>query len=233
MIEIVYALVVTHITIVCVTLYLHRGVTHQALTFNPLMEHFMRFWLWLTTGMVTKEWVAIHRKHHAFTEMPKDPHSPANHGILRVLFGGVAYYKRAAKDPKTMEYGWRVKDDWIERNLYTPYSWVGIFLLLPLLNVLTFGMTGIIIWLVQLIWIPFFAAGVINGLGHFFGYRSHDTRDRSTNIVPFGILVGGEELHNNHHKYPMRAKLSDKWFEFDIGWMWIQIFSRLNLVKVK
>lgn len=233
MIELIYILVATHITIVCVTLFLHRGQAHLGLTFNPVVSHFMRFWLWLTTGMVTKEWVAVHRKHHRFTDKPEDPHSPTNHGLLRLLFNGVYYYKQAAKDKNMIaEYGKRTPDDWVENNIYTPYSWAGIFIVLPIIDLCLFGLSGMIVWLVQVVWIPFWAAGVINGLGHFAGYRNYSIEDRSTNIFPWGILIGGEELHNNHHQKPYSPKLSHKIWEFDIGWLWITILNWLHLVKI-
>jgi stearoyl-CoA desaturase (Delta-9 desaturase) len=228
------ALVLTHITIASVTIYLHRCQAHRALELHPLVSHFFRFWLWLTTGMVTKEWAAIHRKHHAKVETADDPHSPQVHGINRVLWLGVFLYVKEAHNAETMErYGHGTPDDWMERNVYTPYSAWGVFLLLAV-NLLIFGVVpGVLIWLTQIAWIPFWAAGVINGVGHYFGYRSYDVADASTNIVPWGILIGGEELHNNHHAFAASAKLSSKWYEFDIGWMYICILESLGLATVK
>jgi stearoyl-CoA desaturase (delta-9 desaturase) len=228
------ALVLTHNTIASVTIYLHRCQAHRALELHPLVSHFFRFWLWLTTGMVTKEWAAIHRKHHAKVETADDPHSPQVHGINRVLWLGVFLYVKEAHNAETMQrYGHGTPDDWMERNVYTPYSAWGVFLLLAL-NLLIFGVVpGVLIWLTQIAWIPFWAAGVINGVGHYFGYRSYDVADASTNIVPWGILIGGEELHNNHHAFAASAKLSSKWYEFDIGWMYICILESLGLATVK
>ena len=233
MIEILYTLITTHITIVCVTVFLHRGQAHRGLTFHPLLSHFMRFWLWLTTGMITKQWVAIHRKHHRFCEQTQDPHSPKHYGLLRVLFGGALLYHEASKDKDMVNtYGVGTPDDWVELHLYTPHSRLGIGILL-LLNTWIFGWTGAIVWLVQMIWIPFWAAGVINGIGHWWGYRNGETKDHSRNIVPWGIVIGGEELHNNHHLEPASPRLSKKWYEFDIGWMWLTLFRWLKLVKLK
>lgn len=229
----IYTLIVTHITIVCVTLYLHRGQAHRGIEFHPVVEHFMRFWLWLTTGMVTKEWVAIHRKHHRYTETEGDPHSPHVYGIWRVLFGGALLYKNAAKNYAMVEaYGVGTPNDWIEKNLYTKYSKLG-FTLLLILNTLLFNGWGIVIWLIQMAWIPFWAAGVVNGIGHYFGYRNSDTKDKSKNIIPLGFIIGGEELHNNHHDTPASPKLSRKWFEFDIGWMWLNILIKFNLARLR
>jgi stearoyl-CoA desaturase (delta-9 desaturase) len=228
------ALVLTHITIASVTIYLHRCQAHRALDLHPLVSHFFRFWLWLTTGMVTKEWAAIHRKHHAKVETADDPHSPQVHGINRVLWLGVFLYVKEAHNQETMErYGHGTPDDWMERNVYTRHSVWGVFVLLAL-NLVVFGVVpGLLIWLTQIAWIPFWAAGVINGIGHYFGYRSYDVADASTNIVPWGILIGGEELHNNHHAFAASAKLSSKWYEFDIGWMYICILESLGLATVK
>jgi len=228
------ALVLTHITIASVTIYLHRCQAHRALDLHPLVSHFFRFWLWLTTGMVTKEWAAIHRKHHAKVETADDPHSPQVHGINRVLWLGVFLYVKEAHNQETMErYGHGTPDDWMERNVYTRHSVWGVFVLLAL-NLVVFGvLPGLLIWLTQIAWIPFWAAGVINGIGHYFGYRSYDVADASTNIVPWGILIGGEELHNNHHAFAASAKLSSKWYEFDIGWMYICIMESLGLATVK
>src|SRR5574339_92792 len=229
-----YTLVVTHITIAAVTIYLHRCQAHRALELHPSVSHFFRFWLWLTTGMVTKEWAAIHRKHHAKVETPEDPHSPQQEGINRVLWLGVFLYVKEAYVKETMErYGHGTPDDWLERKVYTPHSVSGVMVLLAL-NLLVFGVVpGVLIWLTQIAWIPFWAAGVINGVGHYFGYRSYDVEDASTNILPWGILIGGEELHNNHHAFAASAKLSSKWYEFDIGWMYICILESLGLATVK
>jgi stearoyl-CoA desaturase (delta-9 desaturase) len=228
---IIATLVMTHITIVCVTVFLHRGQAHRGLIFHPILAHFMRFWLWLTTGMTTKEWVAIHRKHHAFTEQSEDPHSPHVYGIWRVLFGGALLYSQAAKDTEMVEkFGVGTPDDWLERNVYTPYNFYGIALML-LIDLALFGPVGFLVWGVQMFWIPFWAAGVINGVAHYIGYRNGTTRDDSRNLLPWGIVVGGEELHNNHHLDPANVKLSKQWWEFDIGYAWIRLFKLLRLVK--
>ena len=233
MTELLYTLIVTHITIACVTLYLHRGQAHKSVTFHPVIEHFMRAWLWLTTGMVTKQWVAIHRKHHRYSDRAGDPHSPHVYGIGQVFFRGAWLYHEASKDKDMVStYGRGTPADWLEHNVYSAHSRLGIGILF-LLNTLVFGWWGILIWAVQMIWIPFWAAGVINGVGHWIGYRNGHTKDHSNNISPWGIVVGGEELHNNHHLDPASAKLSKNWWEFDIGWMWIKIFESLRLVKVK
>jgi stearoyl-CoA desaturase (Delta-9 desaturase) len=233
MIEIIYTLIVTHITIMCVTLYLHRGVTHRAITIDPRLAHFMRFWLWLTTGMVTKEWVAIHRKHHQLSDQEGDPHSPQIYGIWRVLFGGAVLYTQASKNKDMVKrLGVGAPDDWMENNFYGKYSNYGILLML-LIDVLLFGWTGCLVWAVQMMWIPFWAAGVINGLAHYIGYRNYETKDTARNLFPFGVWIGGEELHNNHHNNGAAAKFSNKWYEFDIGWMYIKVFERLGLVKVR
>ena len=230
---ILYTLLLTHITIVCVTLYLHRSQAHRGVTFHPAVAHFMRAWLWLTTGMVTKQWVAVHRKHHRFCEQAEDPHSPVHYGIGRVLFQGALLYHAASKDKAMVDsYGAGTPDDWIERNVYTPHSRLGIGLCL-VLNVIVFGGIGAIVWLVQMLWIPIWAAGVINGIGHWWGYRNGDTRDQSRNIVPIGILIGGEELHNSHHLDPASPKLSIHWWEFDIGWMYICILRFFGLAKLR
>ncbi len=229
----VVALILTHITIASVTIYLHRSQSHRALEVHLAIAHFFRFWLWLTTGMVTKEWVAIHRKHHAKVETTEDPHSPQAHGIETVFWKGSELYRAEAKNLETLEkYGHGTPDDWIERNLYTPYSWQGVGLMLAV-NLVLFGALGATIWAVQMLWIPITAAGVINGIGHYWGYRSYACADASTNIVPWGILIGGEELHNNHHAYATSAKLSSRWYEFDIGWMYIQILAKLGLADVR
>lgn len=233
MLILLYTLVVTHITIVCVTLYLHRGQAHRGLIFNPILSHFMRFWLWLTTGMVTKQWVAIHRKHHRFTELEGDPHSPHIYGIKTVLWKGAFLYHTASKDRAMVQsYGAGTPDDWIERNLYTPHSQLGVWILL-VINLLLFGLWGWLVWLVQIIWIPFWAAGVVNGLGHWWGYRNTNTNDKSTNLIPWGIVIGGEELHNNHHADPASPKLSQKWWEVDIGWIYINVFKHLHLISIR
>jgi stearoyl-CoA desaturase (Delta-9 desaturase) len=234
--NVVAALALTHITIAAVTIFLHRCQAHRALDLHPLVSHFFRLWLWLTTGMVTKEWAAIHRKHHAKCETVEDPHSPQIHGIKRVLWTGVLLYVKESFNGETLErYGHGTPDDWIERNIYTRFSFAGVFVLLCL-NGLVFGIVpGVLIWLVQIAWIPFWAAGVINGVGHFWGYRNWDTPapDASRNIVPWGILIGGEELHNNHHAFASSARLSSKWYEFDIGWMYICILEAFGLADVK
>ena len=232
MLEIIYTLVVTHITIICVTLFLHRGQAHRAIIFSPILSHFMRFWLWLTTGMVTKQWVAIHRKHHRFSDVEGDPHSPHVYGIKRVFFKGAVLYHEASKDKDMVNtYGVGTPADWMELHLYQPHSRLGIGLLL-LLNVFLFGWWGLLIWGIQMIWIPFWAAGVINGIGHWIGYRNGETKDYSRNISPWGIVIGGEELHNNHHLDPASARLSKNWYEFDIGWMWLTIFRYIKLAKL-
>ncbi len=230
---VIYALVVTHITIAGVTIYLHRCQAHRALDLNPVVSHFFRFWLWLTTGMITKNWTAIHRKHHARVETEEDPHSPQIYGINKVLWEGAELYRKEAKNQETKDkYGQGTPDDWLERNLYSPHDRYGISLLL-LLNFALFGFAGVTIWAVQMAWIPFFAAGVINGIGHYWGYRSFQPEDTSTNIVPWGILIGGEELHNNHHAYASSAKFSSRWYEFDVGWFYIRVMQAVGLAEVK
>ena len=233
MTELIATLVMTHITIICVTLYLHRGQAHRGIEFHPVLEHFMRAWLWLTTGMVTQQWVAIHRKHHRFSDAAGDPHTPHVYGIWQVLFRGAWLYHAASKD-KTMvdTYGRGTPADWVELHVYQPYSRLGIGILF-VLDVLVFGGWGVLIWGVQMIWIPFWAAGVINGVAHWIGYRNGKTKDHSRNIVPWGIVVGGEELHNNHHLDPASARLSKKWWEFDIGWMWLSLFRLLGLARLR
>jgi len=229
---IIIALTLTHITIASVTIFLHRHQAHRALDLHPIASHFFRFWLWLSTGMVTKEWAAIHRKHHARCETEQDPHSPRILGIKKVLWQGAELYQSEARNAETLaRYGHGTPDDWLERNVYK-YNTVGISLML-IINFLLFGPIGITIWAVQMIWIPFFAAGIINGIGHYRGYRNYEAPDASTNIVPWGIIIGGEELHNNHHTYPSSAKLSSKWWEFDIGWMYIRILEVLKLARIK
>lgn len=227
------ALVLTHITIAAVTIFLHRHQAHRALELHPVAGHFFRFWLWLTTGIVTREWTAIHRKHHAKCETPEDPHSPQVLGIRKVLREGAELYRKAAKNAETLrKYGHGTPDDWIERHLYSRYSGIGIALML-LIDLALFGAIGLTIWAVQMIWIPLFAAGIINGAGHYWGYRNFACADASTNIVPWGIMIGGEELHNNHHAYGSSARLSSKWYEFDIGWLYIRILGGLGLARVK
>src|SRR3977135_999681 len=219
---VVAALALPHVTIAAVTIYLHRCQAHRALELHPLVSHFFRLWLWLTTGMVTKEWAAIHRKHHAKCETVEDPHSPQIYGINRVLWAGVLLYVKESFNKETLErYGHGTPDDWMERNLYTRYSVFGVFAMLAADLLLFGGVPGVLIWLVQIAWIPFWAAGVINGVGHFFGYRSYDVADASTNIVPWGILIGGEELHNNHHAFASSARLSSNRYECDSGWCFI------------
>ena len=228
-----YTIVVTHITIVCVTLYLHRSQAHRGVTFHPVVAHFMRFWLWLTTGMVTKQWVAIHRKHHQYSDVPGDPHSPHVHGIWRVFTQGAVLYHEASKDKVMVNsYGVGTPADWMEHNVYSAHSRLGIGILF-LFNTLVFGWWGPLIWGIQMIWIPFWAAGVINGVAHWWGYRNGETRDRSRNLVPAGIIVGGEELHNNHHLDPANPRLSRRWFELDIGWVYIKILEKARLAKLR
>ncbi len=228
------ALVLTHITIVGVTIYLHRCQAHRALELHPVIAHFFRFWMWLTTGMVTKEWAAIHRKHHAKVETAEDPHSPQIHGINKVLWTGVVMYVKESKIKETTErYGHGTPDDWMERNVYSSHAKLGVTLM-ALIDITLFGpVSGMLVWATQIAWIPFWAAGVINGVGHWFGYTNFKVADASRNIVPWGILIGGEELHNNHHAYGTSAKLSNRWYEFDIGWMYIRIMEMLGLAHVK
>ena len=228
------ALLLTHITIVAVTLYLHRGQTHRALELHPLASHFFRLWLWLTTGMKTREWVAVHRKHHAKCETADDPHSPQILGINRVLWGGVLLYVKESARSETLErYGSGTPDDWLERNLYSKYVLLGLTTM-GVSDVLLFGIVpGVLIFVTQIAWIPFWAAGVINGVGHYFGYRNWSTEDASTNMAPWGILIGGEELHNNHHAYATSAKFSNHWYEFDIGWLYLRVLEALGLAKIK
>ncbi|ERP87913.1 aminotransferase [Marinobacter sp. ES-1] len=225
-------LVMTHITIVSVTLYLHRHSAHNALDLHPVLKHFFRFWLWLTTAQNTKEWTAIHRKHHAKCETEEDPHSPVVLGIRKVLFEGAELYAQSATPENLERYGQRTPEDWIERKVYTPYKMGGIALL-AVINLLLFGVNGIWIWAVQMMWIPLWAAGVVNGIGHYMGYRNFECADNARNISPWGILIGGEELHNNHHTYPNSAKLSRRWYEIDIGWGYIRLFQLFGLAKPK
>ncbi|NUZ05480.1 DesA family fatty acid desaturase [Piscinibacter koreensis] len=228
-----FTLVATHITIASVTIFLHRAQAHRALELHAIPSHFFRFWLWLTTGMVTKEWVAIHRKHHAKCETEDDPHSPQTRGIKTVLLTGSELYRAEAKVDETVKkFGHNTPDDWIERNLYTRYSWQGVGVML-IIDLLLFGAVGATVWAVQMLWIPITAAGIINGLGHWWGYRNFEAVDASTNISPLGLIIGGEELHNNHHTYPTSAKLSVKPYEFDIGWAYIRGLEMLGLAKVR
>jgi len=230
---VVFTLILTHITILAVTIFLHRHQAHRALELHPIISHFFRFWLWVTTGMVTREWAAVHRKHHAFADKVGDPHSPQVLGIKKVLLEGVELYRKECKNTKTIEkYGSGTPDDWIERNLYTKHSMLGIVIMLAI-NLVLFGPIGLTIWAIQMLWIPISAAGLINGIGHFWGYRNFPNPDMARNIMPWGILIGGEELHNNHHTFATSAKLSYKWYEFDLGWMWIRIFEICKLAKVK
>ncbi len=229
---ILVALLLTHITIASVTIFLHRHQAHRALDLHPIPSHFFRFWLWLTTGMVTREWAAIHRKHHAKCETAEDPHSPQIKGIRKVLLEGAELYRVESRNEETLRrYGHGTPDDWLERKVYR-HSVAGLSLML-FIDVALFGPIGVTIWAVQMLWIPFWAAGVINGLGHYWGYRNFDCADASTNLVPWGILVGGEELHNNHHSFATSAKLSARWYEFDIGWMYIQILEAVGLARVR
>jgi stearoyl-CoA desaturase (Delta-9 desaturase) len=232
--HVVAALVLTHLTIVAVTLFLHRCQAHRALELHPAASHFFRFWLWLTTGMKTREWVAVHRKHHARVETADDPHSPQVVGIHRVLWGGVFLYRREAARAETLaRYGEGTPDDWLERHVYSRFFYLGVALM-GLVDLVLFGaLPGSLIFAVQMAWIPFWAAGVINGVGHWGGYRNWPTEDASTNMLPWGILIGGEELHNNHHAYPSSAKLSNRWYELDIGWAYLRLLEAAGLARVK
>ncbi|MDH5516310.1 MAG: fatty acid desaturase [Gammaproteobacteria bacterium] len=225
-------LLFTHITIVSVTVYLHRYSAHRGLELGPILRHFFRLWLWLTTGMATKGWTALHRKHHAKCETAEDPHSPVVLGIGKVLREGAELYRAGLTDETLEKYGKGTPEDWLERKIYRPHGRTGIMIFL-VIDLLLFGTAGITVWAVQMAWIPLFAAGVINGIGHYWGYRNYECADASTNIVPWGILIGGEELHNNHHTFPSSSKLSSKWYEFDIGWMYINIFKMLGLLTIK
>jgi stearoyl-CoA desaturase (delta-9 desaturase) len=228
-----WTLAFTHLTIVSVTVFLHRAQAHRALELHPALAHLFRFWLWLTTGMVTRQWVAIHRKHHGKCETVEDPHSPQILGIRKVLFEGAELYRAESRNAETVEkYGHGTPDDGLERRVYTPWSKYGIFLMLAT-DLVLFGVAGLTVWAVQMLWIPVFAAGVINGIGHYWGYRNYECADAATNIVPWGILIGGEELHNNHHAFPGSARLSSKRWEFDIGWMYIRLFGALGLARVR
>lgn len=226
-------LVLTHITIVAVTVFLHRSQAHRGLDLHPAVMHFFRFWLWLTTGMVTKEWVAIHRKHHAKCEREGDPHSPVVFGLGKVFFRGAELYRAEATNPETLKrFGHGTPDDWLERNVYTRHSLLGVLIMLGI-DLALFGVLGLTVWAIQMAWIPFWAAGVVNGVGHAWGYRNFASPDTSTNVLPWGIIIGGEELHNNHHAYGTSAKFSAKWYEFDIGWCYIQVLRFFGLAKVK
>lgn len=230
---VVATIVLTQITIASVTIYLHRHQTHRALTLHPIASHFFRFWLWLTTGMVTAEWVAIHRKHHATTDIEGDPHSPVVEGIKTVFWQGAELYRKAAADREMVKkYSHGTPDDWMERHVYARYPAIGISLMF-VLNAILFGIPGITIWAIQMIWIPLWAAGVVNGIGHYWGYRNFECRDAATNVFPWGFWIGGEELHNNHHTFASSAKFSVKWWEFDIGWLYIRCLSLLGLAQVK
>ncbi|MFA9460537.1 acyl-CoA desaturase [Thiohalorhabdus methylotrophus] len=231
---VLFTLVATQITIACVTLYLHRAMSHGSVTLHPVVSHFMRFWLWLTTGMNTKEWVATHRKHHAYADREGDPHSPLQEGIWRMLFLGAWVYTKATKDEAMLEkYGKHCPDDWIERNLYSRFKNLGVVLML-VLDVAMFGLgIGVAIWAVQMAWIPFWAAGVINGAAHYIGYANYKVKDNSRNLVPWGLFIGGEELHNNHHRYLSSARFASRSWEIDIGWIYIRILSWLRLAKVR
>jgi stearoyl-CoA desaturase (delta-9 desaturase) len=229
---IVVTLALTHVTIASVTIFLHRHQAHRALDLHPIPSHLFRFWLWLTTGMVTKEWAAIHRKHHAKCETENDPHSPQILGLRKVLWQGAELYRAEAKNEETLRrYGHGTPDDWLERKVYR-HSVLGVALML-VIDLVAFGPIGLTVWAVQMLWIPFWAAGVVNGVGHFWGYRNFDCADAATNLLPWGILIGGEELHNNHHSFATSAKLSAKWYEFDIGWMYIRVLELLGLAKAK
>ena len=233
MIEFIYTLVMVQITIAAVTLFLHRSQAHKSVTFHPAVNHFFRFWLWMTTGMNTKEWVAIHRKHHQCSDREGDPHSPQIYGIWRVLFGGALLYVKASKDTEMInKLGVGTPDDWMEQKLYTPYGNYGILLML-VIDLVLFGPVGLVIWGVQMLWIPFWAAGVINGLSHWIGYRNTDTKDTARNLWPLAVWIGGEELHNNHHANGASAKFSQRWFEFDIGWLYIKLLEKLKLAAVR
>jgi len=226
-------LALTHVTIAAVTIFLHRAQAHRALDLHPAVSHFFRLWLWLTTGMVTAEWVAIHRRHHARCETPDDPHSPQVLGLRKVLWEGAELYQQAAADPALVaRYSHGTPDDWLERRVYSRYRWQGPGVML-ITDFLLFGAAGVAIWAIQMVWIPFWAAGVINGIGHYWGYRNFESPDAATNISPWGILIGGEELHNNHHAFPSSARLSNRWWELDIGWLYIRVLEILRLAKVR
>ncbi len=230
---VIFTLVVTHVTIVGVTIYLHRSQAHRGVDLHPWVAHFFRFWLWMTTGMVTKDWVAIHRKHHARCEREGDPHSPMIYGIGRVLFRGAELYRDESKNAETLKkFGYGTPDDWVERNIYSKHSALGILIMLAI-DLMLFGAIGLTVWAIQMAWIPFWAAGVVNGAGHYWGYRNFASPDTSTNVFPIGILIGGEELHNNHHAYGTSAKFSSRWFEIDIGWGYLKILKALGLADIR
>jgi len=230
---VVATLLFTQLTIASVTIFLHRNQAHKAVELHPLVSHIFRFWLWLSTGIRTKEWVAIHRKHHAKCETTEDPHSPQILGLKKLLLEGAELYQKEARNSATIKnYGMGTPDDWLERKIYFPFNRYGNYTML-LIDVALFGVVGITIWAIQMMWIPIWAAGVVNGIGHYFGYRNYEVKDASTNIVPWGVFIGGEELHNNHHTYPNSAKLSSKWWEFDMGWFYIRLLSIVGLAKVK
>ncbi len=228
-----FTLALTHVTIASVTIFLHRHQAHRALDLHPAASHFFRFWLWFTTGAVTREWTAVHRKHHAKCEQAGDPHSPVVFGIKKVLWQGYELYRTECANAETLQrFGHNTPDDWLERNLYSRHTWLGVVLLL-VLDLVLFGVIGLTVWAVQMVWIPITAAGIINGIGHWWGYRNFESADASTNVSPWGVLIGGEELHNNHHTYPTSAKLSVKRYEFDIGWCYIRALETLRLASVK
>ena len=231
---VLYIIIVTHITSLCNTIYLHRGQAHKSIELHPVLSHIMRFWIWFTTfGVNTKQWVAIHRIHHSNTDVEKDPHSPVIFGIRTFLYKGVYYYYKAIQDTFNVRlYGKGTPDDWIERKVYTPYPLLGAFLFL-LLNILLYGVWGVLAWFIMMIWLPLFSGGVVNGFGHYFGYRNFDTKDNSHNFLPASLFFVGEQLHNNHHDDPSNAKFSKKWFEFDMGYFWIKLFSYVKLIKIK
>lgn len=235
--EFLYAFLVTHISIVFGGLYLHRSIAHRSVEFHPVVSHIMRFWMWLTTGLITKRWVIVHRVHHRWTDVPGDPHSPVIDGLRTILWKSFlqATFSGARQNKKNLRgleaWGAGSPDDWIERSLYTPYSRLGPILML-IINVLLFGINGLAIWIFQMLLLPFVGAGIINGLAHTIGYRNHDTKDASRNMLPIGFLIGGEELHNNHHNDPSSPKFSNKPWEFDVGWMWLTILIKLRLAKL-
>ncbi|MDY6942639.1 MAG: fatty acid desaturase [Pseudomonadota bacterium] len=226
-------LLMTHVTSSAITIYLHRHQAHRALDLNPALAHFFRLWLWLTTGMVTREWVAVHRKHHAKCETEEDPHSPQIYGLPKVLFMGAFLYRTECENTQTIQkYGHAAPNDWLEKNLYNRFNWLGVVLMLAI-DLFLFGLLGLVVWGVQMIWTPFWAAGVINGVGHYLGYRNFECKDASTNIVPIGLLMAGEELHNNHHAFPSSAKFSQRRWEFDLGWFYIRLLQAVGLARVK
>ena len=230
---VLYTLLTTHVTIIAVTVYLHRSQAHRALDVHPALAHGFRFWLWVSTGMSTRQWVAVHRKHHARCETADDPHSPVVKGIGEVLLRGAELYRAEAANAQTLErYGHGAPDDWLERRVYSRLAWQGVGAML-VFDVLLFGAVGATVWAVQMLWIPIWAAGVVNGIGHWWGYRNFSSRDASHNVVPWGLIIGGEELHNNHHTFPTSAKLSIKWWEFDLGWAYIRLFCLLGLARVR